>query len=511
MRRDARIWKAAIVKVEVLTGHGAWTARSDRSSIVNAAPMRRFVAALSVFAAAAALYSFALGRDALGPSEAYSALAAGQPTLSAVAASALSFDPGKPVFYHLLLHWFCGWFGHSEMSLRAMSVLFGMASAGLVFAYGTELFEFDIGLGAAALWAFSPLAIIFARWARMYSMFVALALAHVIAMEKARSRPRFSTTIAAGVLGAAMLYTHLGALLIVGAEGVIVARDLWRTGRAAGWLPLVIAILLFLPFMPAGAAQAQALLYGHWLDWIGVAHEPPTVRIAVGVAAVAFALWLTLGATGGSKRSESLRRALIISALPPIALAAASVVIRPMFSVRYVAPSFAILPVAAVAIVDRFGSKARNLAAFGLAMFFLVLAPLTFAAERQPWREIARQISSYPAHNQAIFFETGFFSDRKLISEAESAGFPGGFFRAPFDYYFAGSDPRAAIPGSDPLRARQVIAAEVARTKGAWLISGKSRDGALAELPLGQGVELDYARDFSRVGVFHVRAARESR
>ncbi len=513
-RKNARMSLAprevAFVGVGLLSGRHVPAAKSNSRWIADAARARRCLTSLSVLVAAAALYSVALGRASLGPSEAYSALAASQPAIGAVASNVLSFDPGKPILYHLLLHWFCQLFGYSETSLRALSVFFGLASVALIFAYGAELFDFDIGLGAAALWAFNPLAIVFARWARMYSMFVALALAHLLAMEKTRRKPGIAGAMVAGALGAAMLYTHLGALLIVGAEGVILARDLWRTRRAMGWMPLAIAIALFLPFAPAGAAQTHALLFGHWLDWIGVAHEAPIVKVAVGLAAGAFALWLAFGRGSGWERSESLRRALIIAAMPPIALVAASVVIRPVFSVRYVAPSFAVLAVAAVAIADRFGSRARNLAAFGLATFFLMLSPLTFAAEQQPWREIARQISSYPVRNQTIFFETGFFSNQKLINEAESRGFPDGFFRVPFDYYFAGSNPRAAIPGSDPARSRQMIAAAVGRAKGAWLISGKSWDGAMAELPRGLGIEIDYAREFSRVGAFHVRAAPES-
>jgi len=42
----------------------------------------------------AIVYSYHLGGKALGPSEAYSALAATQPTVSAVAHNALEFDPG---------------------------------------------------------------------------------------------------------------------------------------------------------------------------------------------------------------------------------------------------------------------------------------------------------------------------------------------------------------------------------------------------------------------------------
>jgi len=118
-------------------------------------------------AAATVAYSYHLGDHALGPSEAYSALAAAQPTVRGVAENAMQFDPGKPVLYHLLLHWFCESFGASEAALGAFSLIFGLGSVALVFAYGVELFGPQVGLAAAAIWAFNPLAVLCARWARM--------------------------------------------------------------------------------------------------------------------------------------------------------------------------------------------------------------------------------------------------------------------------------------------------------------------------------------------------------
>jgi len=205
--------------------------------------------------AAATLYSYHLGYKALGPSEAYSALAAAQPTVRAVAHNAMQFDPGKPVLYHLLLHWFCGWFGTSETALRAFSLIFGLASVALVFAYCRELFGPQVAVAAAAMWAFNPLALILARWARMYSMFVAFSLAHLLAMAKLRHRATITRTIVAGGLGAAMLYSHLAAVFLIAADLIVVVREFRCDRRSVSWPAVAIAVFLFAPFMPAAAAQ----------------------------------------------------------------------------------------------------------------------------------------------------------------------------------------------------------------------------------------------------------------
>jgi hypothetical protein len=455
--------------------------------------------------AAAAAYSFHLGYSALGPSEAYSALAAAQPTVAAVAHNALAFDPGKPVLYHLLLHWSCRWFGSSETVLRGFSLVFGLATVALVFAYGRELFGPQIGLAAAAIWAFNPLAMVFARWARMYSMFVAFTLAHLLAMAKLRQRASIARTIVAGLLGAAMLYSHLAAIFFIGADLIVIAREFRRDRRSVGWPAVAIALLLFAPFMPVAVAQSHALLFGHWLDWIGVHHLSTTTRVLVAGLAAAVLLWLTLGARQASDASEVIRRCAVYAVVPLLALSAGSIVIRPMFSIRYAAPSFAVTAIILARMLDQSGPRVRNDTTVAIVALLIILLPLSYAAQDQPWRDIATRVAARNNAHETIFFETGFFSPQRVIDQDENNGFPTGFFLVPFKYYFKQRNPNAAVPGGDPLRARQQIRIAVQQAGGAWLISGKARPDAVAELPSGDSFQTDFEQDFSRVRVLHVR------
>jgi 4-amino-4-deoxy-L-arabinose transferase-like glycosyltransferase len=456
------------------------------------------------------VYSYHLGLKALGPSEAYSALAAVQPTLRGVAHTAMEFDPGKPVLYHILLHWFCYWFGDGETALRFFSLMFGVASIALVFAYGRELFGRRVGWVAAAIWALTPLAILLARWARMYSMFVALALGHLLLVAKLRRRSTATRTIAAGTIGAAMLYTHLAAIFIIGAELIVVVREFRREGRSTTLPPLIVAVLLFVPFVPSAAAQSHALLFGHWLDWIGVNHNSSATRILVGGSIAALVLWLGLGCGGISEESEMVVRCSLIAAIPLLALTAGSVVIRPMFSIRYVAPSFAVAAVIAARLLDRRGARVRNDITVAIVTLLMILLPLSYLAQDQPWREIARQVAAAGAEREPIFFETGFFSPERVIDEQENDGFPQGFFEVPFKYYFKQANPNESVPGDNPARARDLIEAAVQKIGGAWLISGKARPKALAELPSGALFQTDFEQDFSRVLVVHVRMLSKS-
>ncbi len=167
---------------------------------------------LAVLGLAAGTYAYSLNRSLIA-NEAYSALAAFQPSIGLVAQNAIRFDPGKPVLYHILIHWFCGIFGHSEASIRAMSIFFGVAALALLIALGQDLFGFGIGIVAALLWAFNPEALVTARLGRMYSLFTALALAHVWAISRLRHKQTPGASALAGLAGAAMLYTHWTAFL----------------------------------------------------------------------------------------------------------------------------------------------------------------------------------------------------------------------------------------------------------------------------------------------------------
>lgn len=463
-----------------------------------------------LIAASGLIYTYRLARAPLAASEAYSALIAAQPSVALVVRSALSFDPGKPVLYHLLLHWFCRGSGLGEAGVRALSVMCALASVSLVFALGEDLFGFEVGFAAALLWGASPLAVVLARWARMYSMLIALALGHLLAMAKVRRGAGRAMVLAAGVLGGAMLYVHLGAILIVAADIVVIARELRRTGQSRTWPAVVIACIVFLPFVPLAVSQSRALLFGHWMDWLGVGKASPVQRVLFGGGAAAAVLWLGLAGAGAGERRERLQQCLIYAFVPMVALGAGSLLIRPMFEVRYVSPSFAVLAIVVAYLLDCGGARLRNLATAGIGGLWVGLLPLCYAAPRDPWPAIAARIAAAATPAEPIFFESGFFSPEGAVDAVQDGGFPQGFFRVPFDYYFHRSNPRAAIPAAQPDTARRLIDAEVADAGGAWLVSARKWPDAVAELPRGPHLRIDYAGRFSRILVFHIKLKRRS-
>ncbi len=429
---------------------------------------------------AGAVYSLHLGRT-LSASEAFSALAADQPGYRAVIHAALRFDPGKPPLYQMLLHSFVVVLGHSEAALRAPSVIFSMIGVGLLLGLGSEMFGVAEGVAAAILWALGPLAISYGSWARMYAMLVALSLGQLLILWRLRTRAAVGPVVACAVLEAAMLYTHLGSVLFLGAESAMLARGAWRGERnGAAWAALALGAIAFAPFVPIASLQIHELLAGHWLDWLGVLHQTTLTRklAAFSIAAIITAT-LAFAPRVETDAAEPIRWCAAIGLIPIAVLTAGSIAIRPMFAIRYVAPSGALLTLLIARMLASLGERKFRLATVGIATFLACLLP--YYPWYDPWRDFAR-IVARGAGREPVFFESGYDASQAPESNPEQ-GFPEGFLRVPFDRYFAGSNPRRVIDPSRPDQDRQTIARSASAARGAWLITGFGDQTARGELP----------------------------
>jgi hypothetical protein len=215
--------------------------------------------------------------------------------------------------------------------------------------------------------------------------------------------------------------------------------------------------------------------------------------------------WLTLGARRTSAETEAVLRCSLYAGAPLLELAGGSIVIRPMFAIRYAAPSFAVGAVLLAWVLEQRGRRVRNDLSLAITALCVMMLPLSYAAIDQPWRQIAERVSAASNVHEMIFFESGFFSPERVIDNKETDGFSQGFFLVPFKYYFKHTNPEGALPGNDPQRARQLVGIAVRKDGGAWLISGKTRSDALGELPSGAAFQKDFEQDFPSVRLLHVR------
>ena len=462
-----------------MTEAGSATIESLSGDRPSRRPLEIFAA---LFVAAGLVYLFHLGANALGASEAYSAWAAAKPGVGAIVRTPVLHDPGKQVFYYVVLHYYTQIFGLSELSLRSMSAIFSLVTLALVFALGCEMFDESTALAAAAMWAFNPLAVVFAHTARMYPMLIAIALAHLLMLLRVRSRPSIMGGIGCGILGAAMPYTHMAGLLILGAEGAILLRDLSRGKRdTIAWMAIVLAIALFLPYLPVAIRQSQDLIYGHWLDYLGPPYNYPLAgKLAAGLVAAGATSWLVFGRAVERDGNEPLRVLVAWIGLPALAFIVGSVILHPMFNPRYLSPGIAASSLLIAAAIGVWSAKWRNLLAAGFVVACLIMLPFA-RSKPQPWRDLAGQVAGGGA-SEPVFFESGFISNANTAN-VPNGGFPFGYYSVPFGYYFSGANPRIVIPGFDAAAARMTIGERVSAASGGWLVSWKDRDGVKSELP----------------------------
>ena len=126
----------------------------------------------------------------------------------------------SPPLYHLLLHVWMRWFGDSEASTHALSMLFSLAVVPAALWAGLSLFGRRTGWTCAVLAAVSPFLAEYANEARMYSLVVLLSLLATATFLHAFVYRRRRYLLPFAILTALALYTHYWALLLALGTGI---------------------------------------------------------------------------------------------------------------------------------------------------------------------------------------------------------------------------------------------------------------------------------------------------
>jgi mannosyltransferase len=151
-------------------------------------------------------------------------------------------------FYFLLL---AGWMqlGNSDVWLRGLSVILGIASVFLTYQLGRRLVGETTGQIAALLMALSPLFINHSQEIRMYTLVSFLSLAGTLALSYALERPTFPALAYWTAARTALLITNVNTVLIVLPDLLIVCWTYRQKIRTLFHFAIGFAItgLFFLP------------------------------------------------------------------------------------------------------------------------------------------------------------------------------------------------------------------------------------------------------------------------
>jgi mannosyltransferase len=246
--------------------------------------------------------------------------------------------------YYFLLHFWL-YLGGSEFFVRALSVLFAVASVPVMYLLGRRLFNSRVGLIAAALLAVNAYHVQYSQDARSYSLMVFLCLLSSLYFLKSVSEPSRGNRVAYILSSALAVYAQFFSLLLVIAQGLSlkmldqervpqpIRRD-WR------WIALLVSpVIIFVATTGTGPlrwVQRPGLkdlwifaghLTGNGGTWLLLAY------VAAGAAAC-MPVWRTRALQRVSWEDWRYRFLLCWLVLPVLLTLGVSL-IKPLFVPRY--------------------------------------------------------------------------------------------------------------------------------------------------------------------------------
>jgi uncharacterized membrane protein len=181
----------------------------------------------------------------------------------------LEADTGPPLYY-FLVHYWSGFFGNSEASVRALSAFLGILSMPLFYLIGRKILSSRMAVAlATALYSVSFCQIWYAKDARSYALLVLLSLGTIYLALRNLERPHVFHLLGLGLVVSASLYTHNIALFYLPGLAVLwftypSVRTLGERVRD-GVIVGAVALLSYLPWLPSLDAQRRLVNGGFWV------------------------------------------------------------------------------------------------------------------------------------------------------------------------------------------------------------------------------------------------------
>lgn len=297
-----------------------------------------------------------------------------------------------PPFYYILLHFWMGIFGSSEIATRSLSVLFGVVSIYLMWCLGTLLFNRETGLIASLILAISSFHIRYSQESRMYSLMVMLTLVSMyffVKMQGGKDHKYYPYYLISSTL---LLYSHIYGIFIILAQNFYVAIILFtsltrgkniRKSPAKGfsiknWIVLQsILFVVFIPWLLVLGSQIMGVNDGSFvnLNWLPETHlsdiprtfllfasyEPLTLALFFLLSISAFIVWKRSRRDSGMQNSNPLTLLSLWMVVPILVPFVLSLWVFPMYYPKYaIAASLALFLLASKGISNIKSKKLKG-------------------------------------------------------------------------------------------------------------------------------------------------------
>ncbi len=197
-----------------------------------------------------------------------------------------------PLLYYLTLDGWMKLFGESPAAVRALSVVFSVATVGVLYLLGRDLFDRRTGLAAALIVALAPFAIQYGTEARMYSLLGLLLSAATWCFVRGEREPapallagrarrwwhRWRWWVGFGALAALAMNTQQLAAFYLLALGLIPLLRRKRRPALGVLLGAGVALILYLPWLTQLPGQVAKVGSYYWIAPPNVARFLLTLR-----------------------------------------------------------------------------------------------------------------------------------------------------------------------------------------------------------------------------------------
>jgi mannosyltransferase len=379
----------------------------------------------AIFIVAAVIRIATINNQSLWADEALTAYEAPLP-FGAMINTVLHTETTPPLYFVVIWFW-TKVFGTSEVALRAISTIAGIATVAIAYQCARELVSRWAGVVAAALVAVNPYLVWYSQEARSYMLLVALTAAGFLWFIRARDDPSRRNLAWWAALSSLAVMTHFFAGFAVAPEALWLLLK-WR--ERIVWAAVGVVAVAQVAMAPIAIADTSA---SHGTSWIG--SNPLVQRVGqgalqwamsnvyrrytksegiLGAAALVLIVVLLVVVAGDRATRAAVKVGLIVGGFVIVVPIVLALIGHDYWLARNVLPAFIpiVTAIAAACVVPR----ARTVgAALALVLFvgFSVSTydvQTTLRLQRPQWRAVARALGPAPVP-RAILVSDGTTGD----------------------------------------------------------------------------------------------------
>lgn len=344
-------------------------------------------------------------------------------------------DTHLPLYITLLNVW-VHLFGVSEASTRLMSAVFGVASVYVIFLLGRKLFNKKVGLYSSVILAFSSISIYYSQEARLYSLFVFLAMLSFYFYVSFMEKKNLKNTLLYAFFTLLMIYTFLFAALVMLVQNVYYFLKNMRNSRnLLHWIILQAALFaVFVPWITVLFEQLKVISYISWIArptpmmvfWTFNDLFSNLLVLSVFLLTVSISAYILWKSRGGYE-TRHLELLAIWALLPVAVVIAFSLFFTPVYHTRYFLfslPAFYLLFAWSLSRVP--GKKYVQIVLVILIMFFsaITIVEQYERVDKQNWRGVSLFIKENVKEGEVVFIHPfyhhdpfSFYYDRECFSD----------------------------------------------------------------------------------------------